>query len=104
VTTFETTEGVVELIDFMPPGDGASSLVRLVRGVRGSVALHTEFALRFDYGSVVPWVQRLDEDGALSAIAGPARLCCPRRYHFTAGISSRMASSPSEPTTWCHSF
>jgi GH15 family glucan-1,4-alpha-glucosidase len=74
VTTFETMEGVVELIDFMPPGDGASSLVRLVRGVRGSVALHTEFALRFDYGSVVPWVQRLDEDGALSAIAGPAKV------------------------------
>lgn len=74
VTTFETTEGVVELIDFMPPGDGVSSLVRLVRGVRGSVALHTEFALRFDYGSVIPWVQRLDEDGALSAIAGPAKV------------------------------
>jgi GH15 family glucan-1,4-alpha-glucosidase len=74
VTTFETTEGVVELIDFMPPGDGVSSLVRMVRGVRGSVALHTEFVLRFDYGSVVPRVQRLDEDGALSAIAGPAKV------------------------------
>jgi GH15 family glucan-1,4-alpha-glucosidase len=74
VTTFETPEGVVELIDFMPTGNGVSSLVRLVRGVRGSVALHTEVALRFDYGSVVPWVQRLDEDGALCAIAGPAKV------------------------------
>jgi GH15 family glucan-1,4-alpha-glucosidase len=62
------------LIDFMPPGDGVSSLIRLVRGLRGSVALHTEFVLRFNYGSVVPWVQRLDEDGALTAIAGPAKV------------------------------
>jgi hypothetical protein len=29
-----------------------------------------ELALRFDYGSAVPWVTRLD-DGALRAIAGP---------------------------------
>src|SRR5580658_568084 len=34
-TTFETTDGAVELIDFMPPGDDVSTLVRLVRGVRG---------------------------------------------------------------------
>ncbi len=74
MTTFETTEGVVELVDFMPPGDGESSLIRLVRGVSGSVVLHTEIALRFDYGSIVPWVERLDEDGGLSAIAGPAKV------------------------------
>jgi GH15 family glucan-1,4-alpha-glucosidase len=30
----------------------------------------TEFALRFDYGSVVPWITRLDDRG-LKAIAGP---------------------------------
>jgi GH15 family glucan-1,4-alpha-glucosidase len=70
VTTFETASGAVELVDFMPPRDGLADLVRLVRGLRGQVAMRTEFILRFDYGSVVPWIERL-EDGALCAIAGP---------------------------------
>jgi len=33
----------------------------------------TELILRFDYGAVVPWVERLPE-GGLSAIAGPERV------------------------------
>ncbi|MBS0237493.1 MAG: glycoside hydrolase family 15 protein [Proteobacteria bacterium] len=70
VTVFETATGIVELVDFMPPRDGSADLVRLVRGVRGKVDLHTEFILRFDYGSIVPWVERLDSKG-LRAIAGP---------------------------------
>ena len=70
VTSFETTTGIVELVDFMPPRAGAADLVRLVRGVRGHVDLRTEFILRFDYGSVVPWVERLPE-GGVRAIAGP---------------------------------
>jgi GH15 family glucan-1,4-alpha-glucosidase len=70
VTTFDTASGVVELVDFMPPRDGLADLVRLVRGLSGQVAMRTEFILRFDYGSVVPWIERL-EDGGLCAIAGP---------------------------------
>jgi GH15 family glucan-1,4-alpha-glucosidase len=70
-TTFETGEGVVELVDFMPPRDGISDLVRLVRGVAGRVELETEFVLRFDYGSLVPWVERLDDGAGVRAIAGP---------------------------------
>ena len=70
VTTFETESGTVELVDFMPPRDGSADLVRMVRGVRGKVDLHTEFILRFDYGSIVPWVERFDGKG-LRAIAGP---------------------------------
>ncbi len=70
VTTFETSSGIVELVDFMPPGDGSDDLVRLVRGVHGQVDLRTEFILRFDYGSIVPWVERLDGEG-ICAIAGP---------------------------------
>ena len=72
-TRFETAGGAVELIDFMRPRRRLSHLVRLVRGLRGRVAMRTEFILRFDYGSVVPWVERLPE-GGISAIAGPDRV------------------------------
>jgi GH15 family glucan-1,4-alpha-glucosidase len=71
VTTFEAAGGIVELVDFMPPRDGIADLVRLVRGVSGQVDLRTEFILRFDYGSVVPWMERLEDGSGLRAIAGP---------------------------------
>jgi len=71
-TEFTTGDGAVTLIDFMPLRDGGkpSEVVRLVMGQRGQVAMSCELVLRFDYGSVVPWVTRL-EGGALRAIAGP---------------------------------
>ena len=72
VTLVETATGAVELIDFMPPRTHVPDLVRLVRGVRGRVAMCTEFILRFDYGAVVPWVERLSE-GGISAIGGSER-------------------------------
>ena len=72
-TTFETAEGTVELVDFMRPHRRLPQLVRLVRGLRGRVAMYTEFILRFDYGAVVPWVERLPE-GGLTAIGGPERV------------------------------
>src|SRR5262249_45070133 len=72
-TTFETADGAVELLDFMPPHRRLPQLVRLVRGLGGQVAMRTEFILRFDYGAVVPWVERLAE-GGLTAIAGPERV------------------------------
>jgi GH15 family glucan-1,4-alpha-glucosidase len=72
-TDFETADGAVTLVDFMPPRDGISDLVRLVVGKRGRVVMRTELIVRFDYGSIVPWVSRLD-DGSLRAIAGPDML------------------------------
>src|SRR4030095_8467621 len=69
-TTFDTDEGTATIIDFMPPRGQNSDIVRLVRGDRGRVEMRTELVLRFDYGSVVPWVSRLP-DGTLRAIAGP---------------------------------
>jgi GH15 family glucan-1,4-alpha-glucosidase len=73
VTMFETAEGAVELIDFMRPRRRLPQLVRLARGLRGHVLMRTEFILRFDYGAVVPWVERLPE-GGLAAIGGPERV------------------------------
>ena len=72
-TTFETAGGAIELVDFMRPRRRLPQLVRLVRGLRGRVALRTEFILRFDYGAVVPWVERLSE-GGVTAIGGPERV------------------------------
>jgi GH15 family glucan-1,4-alpha-glucosidase len=69
-TQIETTDGVATLIDFMPPRGANSDVVRLVRGDRGRVRLRMELVLRFDYGSAVPWVNRLP-DGTWRAIAGP---------------------------------
>lgn len=69
-TEFETADGAATVTDFMPPRGSASDLVRLVVGRRGRVAMRTELILRFDYGSIVPWVSRL-ENGLLQAIAGP---------------------------------
>ncbi|HEY2856009.1 MAG TPA: glycoside hydrolase family 15 protein [Gemmatimonadaceae bacterium] len=69
-TDFETPEGAVTLIDFMPLRGHASDLARIVIGRRGRVEMHTELILRFYYGAFVPWVTRLD-NGALRAVAGP---------------------------------
>ncbi len=69
-TRFETTNGVVALIDFMPPRGHASDVVRLVRGVTGKVKLQMQLVIRFGFGTDIPWVKRT-EDGALLAIAGP---------------------------------
>ncbi|MCY1145058.1 glycoside hydrolase family 15 protein [Actinoplanes sp. Pm04-4] len=68
-TEFETDDGVVRLIDFMPPRDGAPTVVRIVEGVRGEVPMSMVLRLRFDYGNVVPWVYQ--EQGDLVAVAGP---------------------------------
>ena len=72
-TEIETATGTVVVIDFMPIGGTSSDIVRIVEGRRGTVALSTELVVRFDYGSVVPWVSRLD-DGRLRIIAGPDML------------------------------
>jgi GH15 family glucan-1,4-alpha-glucosidase len=69
-TRFETADGVASIIDFMPPRGHASDVVRLVRGIKGSVKMRMELVIRFGMGSDVPWVKRT-EDGALLAICGP---------------------------------
>jgi GH15 family glucan-1,4-alpha-glucosidase len=69
-TEHETADGAETVIDNKPMSDTTSNVIRTVIGRRGTVAMTTEIILRFDYGSIVPWVSRL-EDGTLRAIAGP---------------------------------
>src|SRR5438552_6649897 len=73
-TMFQTAEGAVELVACMRPRRRLPQLVRLVRWLRGLFAMCTELILRFDYGAVVPWVERLPNGGGVSAIAGPERI------------------------------
>ena len=70
-TRFETTEGAATLIDFMPPRDQHSHLIRIVKGESGRVAFQSELILRFAYGAIVPWVTCIEDDTALRGIAGP---------------------------------
>jgi GH15 family glucan-1,4-alpha-glucosidase len=72
-TDFKTETGAVRVIDFMLRRDGGTDIVRIVEGLSGSVQMHTELIVRFDYGSRVPWVSRV-EDGRLQLTAGPDRL------------------------------
>ncbi len=69
-TRFATEGGEVAIVDFMPPREKASDVVRLVRGVKGRVTMRMELIIRFATGSEIPWVKRA-EDGALLAICGP---------------------------------
>ena len=69
-TDFETADGEVRVIDFMPRrGGGAPQLIRIVEGLRGRVPMRLELSLRPDYGEIVPLVA-LAGDG-MSVAAGP---------------------------------
>ncbi len=105
-TEWETAEGTVRVIDFMPQRGEAPDVVRIVAGISGRVAMRSELRLRFDYGRVVPWVRHDDE--GLTAVAGPdaAYLRAPVEVHGADGPSSRsdfaVAAGDREPfvLTW----
>jgi GH15 family glucan-1,4-alpha-glucosidase len=71
-TTFHTDDGVVRLVDLMPIRTRTVELVRIVEGVSGRVPMHMDLRIRFDYGSIIPWVRTVD--GRLRAVAGPDAL------------------------------
>ncbi|MBD0842430.1 MULTISPECIES: glycoside hydrolase family 15 protein [unclassified Streptomyces] len=68
-TEWETDEGAVRVTDLMPQRDRAPDLVRIVEGLRGEVTVRSTLRLRFDYGSITPWMRRTD--GHRVAVAGP---------------------------------
>ncbi|MFF4361805.1 glycoside hydrolase family 15 protein [Streptomyces sp. NPDC001604] len=68
-TEWETDEGAVRVTDLMPQRDRAPDLVRIVEGLHGKVTVRSTLRLRFDYGSIVPWMRK--SDGRRVAIAGP---------------------------------
>jgi GH15 family glucan-1,4-alpha-glucosidase len=68
-TEFDTATGTVRITDCMPIRDSHPHVVRLVEGVSGTVDMHMELAVRFDYGDVVPWVT--STNGLIRMTAGP---------------------------------
>jgi GH15 family glucan-1,4-alpha-glucosidase len=107
-TDYETDEGAVTLIDCMPIGAGTPTVVRIVEGKRGRVAMSLDLVVRLDYGSRVPWVRRTSD--GIRAIGGASALrlrspiaLCGERFHtvadFTVAAGQRvpftLAWSPS---------
>lgn len=72
-TYVNRSKAVVTVTDFMPLDSESSTVVRIVRGIRGSVRMQTCFAPRFDYGNVQA---RFEQEQATkwNAVAGPHRL------------------------------
>src|SRR4051812_23394402 len=70
-TEFETADGAVTLIDFMPVRTQNPDIVRTVVGKRGRVRMWLEYIVRFDYGSAVPWVTRPHDKHGIPAVARP---------------------------------
>jgi GH15 family glucan-1,4-alpha-glucosidase len=104
-TDFETDEGAVRIIDFMPIRTTVADLVRVVCGLRGRVTMRMELVMRFDYGSIVPWVRQNGE--GLTATAGPdhLRLRTPvelKGRDFTTVAEFRVAEGERVPfdLTW----
>jgi GH15 family glucan-1,4-alpha-glucosidase len=69
-TEFETSEGVVRVIDFMPRrAGGPPRLMRIVEGVKGRVPMRMELCLRPDYASIAPWIESAPD--GIVATSGP---------------------------------
>jgi GH15 family glucan-1,4-alpha-glucosidase len=75
-TTFRTSTGTVQLIDFMPLGDDRHDVARRLVGVEGTVRMRHEWIVRLDYGRVRPWIHReeVEDETAIVAVAGPDKL------------------------------
>jgi GH15 family glucan-1,4-alpha-glucosidase len=71
-TEYEIEDGAVTVVDCMPPRTDVPDLLRQVVGRRGRVPMRMQLVIRFDYGSIVPWVRRMD--GGIRSIAGPDAL------------------------------
>ncbi len=89
-TTFTCSAGTVVLTDYMAVDRPHPRIVRSVRGLRGTVEMRADYVVRFDYGSIVPWIRQVD-DGLL-AVAGPDALLLAADVAFVAEDFQHTAS------------
>ena len=109
-TEFSVPEGSAVLIDCMHRRGGHQDVITIVRGIRGRVPMQMELSLRFDYGTVIPWVTRL-EDNRLCAVAGPDQIVFGTRVALRGEDLKTRADFEIEEgqtvpfaLTWSHSF
>ena len=107
-TDLEGEGGKVRLVDFMPPNDGRGDVVRIVECLEGTVAMRMELVIRFDYGSIVPWVRRTER--GIFAIAGPDALildadveCHGEDLRTVADFTMKKGERRRFALTWFHS-
>ena len=99
-TEITCDEGKVRLIDFMPVRD-RSTVVRIVEGLEGEVAMYFDLAPRFGYGVDLPWV-RPDLDG-FAFLAGPEALRLEGGGRFDvklAHVISEFRVRPGQRIAW----
>jgi GH15 family glucan-1,4-alpha-glucosidase len=70
VTRLMNEDGVVELQDFMPVGEG-QRIIRRVNCVRGEMRLHSVLAPRFDYGRSTDQAAAQQGDAVVMSDGGP---------------------------------
>jgi len=80
-TEFETNEGAVRIIDCMPLSTERWDVLRTVEGLSGRVTMRMELIIRFDYGSVVPWVRKLGDTRLATAGPDTLELCTEVAVH-----------------------
>ncbi|GAB2996906.1 glycoside hydrolase family 15 protein [Saccharothrix stipae] len=114
-TEFETVDGVVRLIDTMPPEqddwDADTRVVRVLEGVSGQVEMSLRWVLRFAYADSVPWVRRGERDGqeCIVALAGPSAVALygdrlPYRVHGKRAHEAEFTISAGERLSWVMEF
>src|SRR3546814_7878232 len=91
-TCFETADGRVSVTDFMPIRGQAPDIVRIVEGLEGSVAMHSELGLRFDYGRTHPLVRSRTACEAVGIAGSNAVKLCRSEEH-TSELQSLMRIS-----------
>jgi GH15 family glucan-1,4-alpha-glucosidase len=97
-TEHETEDGTVRVVDFMPPRGKNPDVVRVVEGMSGRVPMRMQLVIRFDYGSIVPWVRR--ENGDLLAIGGPDALILRTPAPTRGRDLTTVAEFEVEPGDW----
>jgi GH15 family glucan-1,4-alpha-glucosidase len=89
-TGWETPQGKIRVIDFMPPRRASPTIVRIVEGISGRVTVRSDLLVRFGYGRVAPSLHSLDDSQV--ATAGPDAIVLrtpqPTTATGTAGVST----------------
>jgi GH15 family glucan-1,4-alpha-glucosidase len=80
-TEFQTAGGTVGVVDCMPPRSGEPDVFRIVEGREGEVRMRMDLAIRFDYGSQVPWVRRTGDGLTATGGQNQIRLSTPVEMH-----------------------